>query len=283
MPVHLPRKVIPISATKLALDDIVTIYERLVLQVTEQAEREIANLTKSTNQTDDEFAAYKVRARENAFKITVTISGRNGESLFGEDASIFRSPNRPEKIRGIFLTNVTSYQTFATVRPVNSFELNFDFSKPPLLDANSSLSAPTKNLSNLTVQGDRESWVAAISDAVMAMVGARKTHSFWIHRAFAYDFGLWLLAFPFAFYLCWKAYPVISRFLTPVHNVVSGAAYVYLVVITVWAYRCLFGYTKWAFPTVELADNHDAAVTHRTIWGLIIVGLITNLIWEMLH
>jgi hypothetical protein len=282
MAMHLPRKVSPINSIRLSMADVVTIYERLSLQLAEQAQREINGLKKNDNQTEAEFGTFKANAREKAFKVTVTIAGRAGESLYGEDVSVFSSPNKPDKIAFVYMTNVTAYQGFAGVRPVNAFELNLDFSKPPLMDANNPVSAPTKNLSSLTVQGDRDSWVAAISDAVLGIVDKRKTNRGWLHRAFAYDVGLWCLAFPFAFLLCWRAAPFIAAHLQPVHSFVAAAGYMYVFVIAVWAYRALFGYTKWAFPTVELSDNRDASIRHRAIWGAIILGLVANVLSAIL-
>jgi hypothetical protein len=278
MALHLPRKETPISSVRVSMADVIKIYERLSLQLAEQAQREIGALKKNENQTDAEFETVKKNARENAFKITVTIAGRAGESLYGDDVSIFTSPNKPDKVASVYLTNVTAYQNFAGMRPVNAFELNLDFAKPPLLDANNPVSAPTKNFSGLTVQGDRESWVAAISDAVLGIIDKRKTKRGWLHRAFAYDVGITCFAFPFAFYMSWRAAPFISAHLQPLHSFVAGAAYVYLFVVAVWAYRALFGYTKWAFPAVELSDNRDASVAHRAIWGAIILGLVINVL-----
>jgi len=208
----------------------------------------------------------------------VTIAGRAGESLYGEDVSVFSSPNKPDKVASVYMTNTTAYQGFANVKPFNAFELNLDFSKPPLMDAANPVSAPTKNVSNLTVQGDRESWVAAIADAVFGIADKRKTRRGWLHRAFAYDIGLWCFAFPFAFYLCWRTSPFITAHFQPLHTFVAAAGYMYVFVIAVWAYRALFGYTKWAFPTVELSDNHDASVQHRAVWGAIILAVVANVL-----
>jgi hypothetical protein len=52
----------------------------------------------------------------------------------------------------------------------------------------------------------------------------------------------------------------------------------YVFVVAVWGYRALFGYTKWAFPTVELSDNRDLSMQHRAIWSVIILGLVVNVL-----
>ncbi|HYM18075.1 MAG TPA: hypothetical protein VEU06_05885, partial [Micropepsaceae bacterium] len=127
MLLHLPRKVVPLVAIKLNLDDVVSIYQRLLQQVNEQADYELSRLKRQDNQTEEAFQDYIKRARDQAFKITITVTGRDGQSLTGEDATIFHSPNRPDKVASIYLTNATAYQAFAGVRPLNSFDLYLDF------------------------------------------------------------------------------------------------------------------------------------------------------------
>lgn len=264
----------------MSLADVKTIYQRLLPILEEQAEIEIAAVAKLPNQTEEEFESYKTRARNEAFKITFTLGGRGGVQLFG-DESIFESPQKPDKIESIYFTNITAYRSFCGTAPLNQFELNLDFSKPALLDSRNGVSAPTPNLSNLTVQGNRTAWMGGISDAVINMCKDRRTRRGWIHRGFVYDAGLMLLALPFALYVCWKASPLVSRYLEPVHGVISGGMYVYLFFVVIWAYRALFGYTKWAFPTAELTDNKDGSLTHRAIWGAIVLGLVGNVLWEI--
>jgi hypothetical protein len=99
MALYLPRKVIPLQSLRLSLADIKKIYGRLNGYVEEQATIEISALAKPTDKTDEQFEAQKKDIRERAFKVTVTIRGREGDELYGEDVAIFDSPNRPEKNR----------------------------------------------------------------------------------------------------------------------------------------------------------------------------------------
>lgn len=278
---HRPRKQIPLHSLSLSLTDVIQIFERLLRHVHEQADLELSRLVKPKDQSDESFQAEKADIRTKVFCITVTISGDDGASLFGDDSAIFRSPNIPNNITSIYMTNVTAYQNITGNRPANAFELLLDFSKPPLLDSNNFVSSPTANNSNLTAEGDRESWVAAVIDAVMGIIQYRRTRRSWIHRAFIYDFGLLAITLPIGLYLCWKMSPLITAQLGTVHTFLSATAYVYLIVLVIWAYRIFFGYTKWAFPTMELRDNKDNAGKHRAFWWIIIVGLFTNLVWEV--
>lgn len=281
MPLHLPRKFIPLKAIQLSLDDVRNIYNRLTIQLGEQADHELSKLVKADNQTEADFATYKLNVREGAFKTTVTVVGRDGQSLFGDDVAVFSYALRPEKISNIYMTNITAYEAFSGRKPVNAFELQLDFSKPPLLDANNPVSAPTPNISSLTVQGDRESWIAAVVVAVTGVTDARKTRRSWVHQGFVYDAGLLIVGLPFALYVCWKLSPFISFQFGKIHLFLAAVAYVYAILVTLFAYRILFGYTKWAFPTLELTDNRDAAIKHRGIWSVIILSLVINVLWEL--
>src|ERR1044071_5824959 len=110
MAVHFPRKAIQLQAIRLSLEDVGRIYERLELQLHEQAEIEISKSVKPPDKTDAEFEAIKKDVRERAFKITVTVAGSDGHSLFGDDATIFKSPNLPDQISQIYMTNMTAYE-----------------------------------------------------------------------------------------------------------------------------------------------------------------------------
>jgi hypothetical protein len=202
---------------RVSLEDAQKIFDRLLEIVKEQGEGEVASLRKPDDKTDDEFAADKANILETAFRVTVTIAGEDGDALFGDSRDVFTSANLPERIAHIYMTNVTAYQGFAGVRPGHRFELMLDFSKPPLLDDKNFVSSPTPNNSHLNVAGSKDSWVASISDTILRTVTKRKNMRSWLHRGFSYDYGLFILALPFAFYICWLIYPLLGRALENVH------------------------------------------------------------------
>ena len=127
-----------------------------------------------------------------------------------------------------------------------------------------------------------EAWVAAIPNTVMTLLDLRKTPRAWLHRGFIYDLGLMVLAVPFGFYVSWRLRDWINAHFGATHPVLVGIIYVYIVLAILWIYRGLFGYTKWAFPAVELSDNGDRAVTHRVILGSILIAIIAELIWTLI-
>jgi hypothetical protein len=277
--VHLPRKVETLGALKLSLTDIERIYERLQQQVHAQADAELATLVKKPEHTVDEFVAEKGRLRDQVFRVTVTLGGADGKSLYGDDVTVFRSPIRPNEVSSIFMTNSTLYRNATQRDPANMFKLYLDFSKPPLLDSQNPVSSPTPNASNLDVTGTTDASVAAVVDAVEGVTKDRGTNRAWMHRAFMYDLGVSVFGLPLGFYVCWKASSLVAQF-AGVNTFFAAAAYVYIFFVTLWAFRLLFGYTRWAFPSVELTDNPDKSRTHRAVLGVIVLGLLVNFIWE---
>lgn len=276
------KKTIPLYSISLSLEDIRKIVDRLSTHVGEQGDAVVSGLTRPEDQDEALFEEHKRSIRHEAFRITVTVEGADGSSLFGNGTEVFSSPNLPDKISTIYMTNITAYREVARARPSNSFDFILDFSKPPLLDGKNLVSSPTANLSQLTVDGDRDSWVASISDAVMGVIGNRRSKRAWLHRAFVYDFGLLLLGLPAGLYVCWKMSDFIGMYLGSISGFLSATAYLYIVLVVAWAYRIFFGYTKWAFPSVELIGREDAAKKHRGFWYVIATGMVAQLLWEVL-
>ncbi len=109
MAIELPRKRIPLRSISLSWDDVIRIFERLLKHVNEQADQEINKLVKPESQSEADFEAEKKKIRSDAFRITVTVLGRDNESLFGDDAELFRSPNLPDVVSSVYMTNAVAY------------------------------------------------------------------------------------------------------------------------------------------------------------------------------
>ena len=179
------------------------------------------------------------------------------------------------------MSNMAAYHAFAGHDPQNRFQLNLDFSKPPLIDTINPVSAPTPNVSSLSIEGDRDAWLAVIQEAVVGVIENRRNRRTWLHRALIYDYGLFFLGAPAALYACWRVSGPIERFLGSIHTFLSAAAYLYIFALVVAIYRIFFGYTKWAFPSVELDESRDSAKLHRRFWYPIAIALVGNLIWDI--
>jgi hypothetical protein len=281
MATSVPNKTIKLHSLVMSLADVEKIFRRLQKAVKEQAKVELGTVTHLENETDEQLAKRKEWLNDNVFRVTVTINGADGTALHDDDVSIFTSPERPDRISSIFMGNNAAYQSALGRRPFNRFLLLLDFSTPPLVDHQNLVSSPTPNDSHLEVTGDRTEWVANVSAAVTEVTKDRRTKRAWIHRAFVYDIGLALLAVPLGIYACWKASDLIATHLS-IHPVVTAAVYVYVFVMAVWAYRILFGYAKWAFPTMELTDNRNKPLKHRVALSGIIIGLVVNAIYDFI-
>lgn len=276
-------KTIPIGGVKIALKDVAAIFERLSLQVQEQAEIDTSQLVKVATQSQEDFENEIKGLRREVYKVTAFITGRDGSSLTAESSAVFAdTANLPDKIASILVSNTPAFQRRLGTQPANSFALNFDFNIPPLFEFSTALSAPTSNNTNLQVQGNRASWVAGVQAAVQSITSERRTQRTWLHRAFIYDAGLMLIGVPVALYTCWKLSPLIDKHVAPMGAFATAFVYLYASVLIIWVYRGFFGYAKWAFPYVELTDNADRSGKHRATLGAVVLALAANVVWEVL-
>ncbi len=104
-----------------------------------------------------------------------------------------------------------------------------------------------------------------------------------MHAAFVYDIGLFLFGLPAAIYLCWRLSKFIEANVGVISPFISSATYIYIVFLVLIGYRVLFGYTKWAFPIVELTSNESRSKRHRTFWVAILVSLLASAMYDLLR
>ena len=274
------KKTIPLRGLNVSIQDVRRIVERLQPHVNDEGYREVRSMLEMGPDSPERRELLD-KERKQAFQIAINILGRDGESLFGYGTDPFDSPNIPDPIQSIGIDNTVAYKAIAERVPTNMFSLIMDFSKPPLIDANNPVSSPTHNFSIFIVEGERDAWVASIHQAVMDILGKRSNRRNFIHAAFVYDIGLFVLGFPVGFYLCWRLSEVITKYFDSISSFLSVAAYIYIVFLVVSVYRVLFGYTKWAFPTVELTSNESRSKLHRKFWYAIIVGVVASAIYDV--
>jgi hypothetical protein len=156
-----------------------------------EREKFLAQITQPTGMITEEFIVQKEHIRNNAFRITVTIFGVDGENRFGNSEQLFEAANLPEIIRGIYMTNLTSYKTIFGCDPKNNFQVNISFDKPALFDWSLVLSAPTPNVSNLIVKSFDMTFANAVVATVMKNVERKKRRVTFLHGPYSYDLGLW--------------------------------------------------------------------------------------------
>jgi hypothetical protein len=280
MPQEFPPKRTPVGwfegsisarGHSLSLDDVKTLYQELSVINRKFGENTISSLAADPKMSDEEWGRYKDFLLEDAFCLTVSILGDQDQQLYGENAEVFESSNLPHPIRKIHFNNITAWQRHAQdTRPQNSIEVDLDFSKPPLLDPFSVLSEPTPNSSNVTVRADDMTFYKAARQIVDTRLAKHRTWYAAIHRSFAYDIGVWLLALPAGLVI---ATYYMDRWLPVGGNLEAfrWAFFLYSLGIVVLGYRFLSGYVKWAFPVNILTENKDKSLRHRiTLSGIFV-------------
>jgi hypothetical protein len=257
----------------LSLADVKAIYQELSVINRKFGENTISTLPKETKMSDEDWKRHKAFLLEDAFCRTVSIWGGEDQQLFGENADIFESDNLPQPIQKIYFNNITAWQRHApNSNPQNLIEVELDFSKPPLLDPFSVLSEPTPNTSHVTIRSHDMTFYKAARHVVDTMLARRRTWYAAIHKSFAYDLGVWLVALP-------AGLVIVSYYMElwlPVGGNLEAyrwAFFIYALGVVVFGYRFLTGYAKWAFPVNVLTDNKDRSLQHRIALGGVFVWL----------
>lgn len=266
--------VVPVRGCHLSLTTIKTFYLELLAINRTFGEKLVSLLDNESDMTAEQWNQHKAFLLNDAFCITTTIRGLGDQIIFGRTADIFDNINLPKPIQSIYLTNITAFSPYARGDdPNNSIEVLFDFTKPNLFDANPLVSEATENDGNVTVKAGDIAFFNAVQNSVEKLI---KDHKHWysfIHRNFAYDFGLWFFALPISLYF--SAY-FMDRIIPSgsEHDLFRWPLFGYFVGLSLIIYRGLIAYAKWAFPVNTLKENHDKALTHRLAIGAVAVWLL---------
>lgn len=62
---------------------------------------------------DQEWSEYKNWLLEDAFRLTVSITGQRDQHVYAESADVSTSENLPRRIKRIFFNNITAYRRHA--------------------------------------------------------------------------------------------------------------------------------------------------------------------------
>ncbi len=224
--------------------------------------------------------------KDDAFRITVSIIGFDGQTTYGETDDIFDSKNLPIPIKTIFFTNSNSYKKHSNgTEPPNRFLACIHFDKPPLFDPNPLVSHPTQNYSQFTINAREIGYYRAVQRIADRRIGSNKKWYSFLHQKFAYDAGLWFFALAYSLY--WIT--IANDYLFPsegMHASFRVAAFIYGLGLSLIAYRALFSYVKWAFPVNVLDENKDKASWHRltlaAILSSILVGAVKSALYHAL-
>lgn len=243
------------------------LYQELTLINRKFGQDVIASLVRDPNMSDPEWERHKSFLLEDAFCLTVSILGDRDQQLYGENAEIFESENLPHPISKIYFNNISAWQRHAqNTNPRNLLEVALDFSKPPLMDPFTVLSEPTPNGSEVTIRADDMTFFRAVRQVVDTKLLNHRTWYAAIHRSFAYDIGVWLIALPAGLVI---ATQYMEDWLPAGGDLEAyrWAFFLYALGLVVLGYRFVSGYLKWAFPVNVLAENKDKSFRHRVALG----------------
>ncbi|USG61111.1 hypothetical protein NBZ79_18300 [Sneathiella marina] len=267
---------IPIRGCHLSFSQIKNAYRELSVLTKSEGEKIVDKLDKLEGESEEEFTKRKEFLKLDAFKVTVSIVGFDGQTVYGETETVFDSSNLPIPIKTIFFTNETSYRRNANrTLPNNRFSFWINFDKPPLFDPNPLVSSPTHNDSKAEIKAEDVIFFRAVQNILSEKLSSNKKWYSFVHEKFAYDAGVWLIAIPYALY--WITIYSDSFFRSD-DNLASFriAFYIYASGLSLLFYRGLFSYIKWAFPVNILEENKDHATRHRLLLGAIMLGLIVS-------
>jgi len=143
-------------------------------------------------------------------------------------------------------------------------------------------SQPTPNVSNFAVTGYDVTWTNGVFNEVLKFIEKRLSALKWIHKHTIYDFLLWILGFPFGFWVAYKLSDFITGFFGRFSVFVQSAAYVYVFLASLFFFRILFHYGRWIWPMVEYKSPRDRSVKHRLLLSTIFLGLIVAILYDVI-
>jgi hypothetical protein len=266
--------IIPLKGGKFSLKDVASLFSDFRDLTIKEGEVIVGGLVREKGKSVKDFEDYKKRVKIDAFRVTVSINGFDGQTRFGDSKDLFSRDDLPKPIKSIYFTNINSFKREANgSEPRNRFECWIHFEKPPLFDPNPLVSEPTSNASRILVQAEDSAYFKAAQKIANDFDNNTKHWYRAIHKGFSYDVGLWFLWVPFSLFKIsqWIEGLPYTPAETSIFKIALGF---YLFVLCLMLYRAFVGYVKWAFPVNVLIENNDAAVRHRVILGALVATIL---------
>lgn len=271
-----------LPACSLSLSNIRSILEVLDRKNHEAADLQVSRFVPPHDMSEQNVVDLHDQIRK-AHVVTITVEAKSGKRFFGHGPDYLDTPELPEDIVLIYADSSTHFATQANgAKPESWFSLLLDFSKPPLMDWVNPLYAPTPNNSNFHAEGINENWLSSVIQIVEEKTNERKNYRGWLHRSFVYDTLLMILGMPLTFWLLEFLGPHVDSLFVAHPAIVTNAAYVYLFLTSLWTFRILFGYTKWAWPKVELLSIGSKTSQHRKFWGALAFAIVSGILLKLI-
>jgi len=274
---RLTWKITSFSAGK---DDLHNLFQKLQERCHAAGELEVTNF-KQMGQTDEIYEQNK-KIIQQGFELRLTVASIDGQELYGGINEIFNSPNFPEQVKSIFVNSEIPLRIPYNYYPSNSLELLLDFSKPALFNLSILPSQETPNASNIIVQGSDATWVHGVFNESSNFIKRHPSKLTWLHKHSIYDLLLWGFGLPFGFWVTYKFSNILNAIFGKSHSIVQSAAYVYIIIASIFLFSLLFRYARWVWPLVEFRSSSNIEHKHRIILGAIILGIISKFIYDII-
>jgi len=273
---------LPITSCSLTNADLKHLYDVLESKIKEAAEYQVANMSRTSLTTIEDFEEHKNIVRE-AYTISIQIIGEDGETILASSRDVLDAVNLPNRIRSIQFDSSFGFREIFNLNPRNQFSLFLDLSKPIALDTANPTTNPTPNSSNFDVSGEDGNWVIAAHEKTKSFFTEKRTSTEWLHKRNTYDIFLILLGMPISFWLVFRTSEILQSIAPNVSSVFEVAISVYVFLLWLYIFRFLFSYAKWAWPRVEYSGlGRNLAKAHRGFWKLLAAGLFLSLTYDVI-
>lgn len=272
----------PIAACRLTKPDLKFLYKIIDDKQKEHRNVIMKRQSRLSTESESDFENRKNIVHE-SFVVSVTITAHNGETLSGNNERIFDDVNFPHRPSSVFFSTSVGPEVQLGILPEDRITLFLDFSQPPMLDFHQLPTFATINASRFEIHARNELWFAASKSKLSEFFDERRSGYEWIHRAGAYDMLLFVFGMPVGVWVCVRVgqlFPGIDK----LYDIPRALIYLYSIWTSLVLFRCLFSYTRWVLPKVEIECRvRRSPFRHRTVWGAILLAAFSPLVYDMLR
>lgn len=243
------------------------------------AQFEVDKLSQNSFKDDDSFELAKGQIREAAI-LSITVKGVDDQEIFGDIETVFDTVEFPGNLTMFLVDSSLKFNSRYNFRPRNRFSIYLSCERSRIFNLSFSPTLSTFNESNFEVNGEDDIWVSGVSAKIEKFLSNKKTKYATIHAEGTYDLLLYMLAFPFAFYICNKASSLIDTAFS--NSIASGALYVYVFALTLFCFRILFQYLRWLNPIVEFRTRKSTQIFHKSIISFILISILLPVTIDLL-
>lgn len=273
------RQKMDVTSLSLDKDDLRRLCNILQERANSAADIEVRSFQKN-EQTDEQYAN-NIQTLKDSFQLKITISGKNGEELFGSIDDVFDSVNYPLEVKSLYVDSESTLRYTHNYYPKNKFKIFLDFTKPKIFDFSFMPNHETPNESNIEVNGYDATWVNGVFSEIKGFIDERSSTLSTVHNHSIYDIFLWLLGFPLSFWVCSKLSSQIETAFASNNSFITSALYLYAFIATLFAFRVMFHYLRWICPLVEYRSKNNKMLVHRGIFAVLSLAWFGQFVYDI--